>query len=117
MPVTPVGPYAPHIRAGDWVVSSGQIGIVNGKLVDGGFVAELHQAFANLRSVLEAGGASFDQVVKTTVFLHHMSDYGVMNEIFTGEFAGHRPARSVVAVAELPLGALVEIEAWAWIGE
>ena len=55
-------------------------------------------------------------MVKTTVFLRHISDYPVMNEIYTEVFAGHRPARSAVAVASLPVGALVEIEAWAWVG-
>jgi 2-iminobutanoate/2-iminopropanoate deaminase len=55
-------------------------------------------------------------VIKTTVFLRHLSDYAAMNEVYIAAFGDHRPARSVVGVAELPLGALVEIEAWAWVG-
>lgn len=76
----------------------------------------MRQALANLGTLLEGEGASLTDVVKTTVFLRHISDYQVMNEIYTQIFAGHRPARSAVAVANLPLGALVEIEAWAWVG-
>ncbi len=116
MSSTPVGAYTPAVRAGDWLVLSGQLGAVDGKLVPGGFEAELDQAMANLRALLEANGARLDQVVKTTVFLRHLSDYAPMNERYLAGFEGHRPARSAVAVAELPLGALVEIEAWAWLG-
>ncbi|MGH9184304.1 MAG: RidA family protein [Acidimicrobiales bacterium] len=113
---TPVGPYTPVMRAGDWLVVSGQVGIVDGKLVSGGTVPELRQAMANVRALLEANGASLDHVVKTTVFLRHMSDYNLMNETYTAAFGEHRPARSAVGVAELPLGALVEVEAWAFVG-
>ena len=109
-------PYTPVVRAGDWLVCSGQIGMVNGKLSDGGLKAELAQAVANLASVLEAEGSSLDQVVKTTVFLSHMSDYDVMNSAYVEAFGGHRPARTAVAVAALPFGALVELEAWAYTG-
>lgn len=112
----PAGPYTPAIRAGDWLVVSGQIGAVDGKLVDGGFVAEMRQALTGLRQVLEANGTTMDAVVKTTVFLDHQSDYGRMNELYCEGFGDHRPARSAVAVAELPLGALVEIDAWAYLG-
>lgn len=116
MEATPIGPYTPIVRAGDWLVTSGQLGAVDGKLVGGGFAAELTQALANVRDLLEGAGASMGQVVKTTVFLHHLSDYAPMNEIYCEAFGSHRPARSAFAVAELPLGALVEIEAWAWVG-
>jgi 2-iminobutanoate/2-iminopropanoate deaminase len=78
--------------------------------------AELRQAISNLRAQLGANGASLTNVVKTTVFLRHMSDYALMNEVYMGEFGDHRPARSAIGVAELPLGALVEVEAWAWLG-
>lgn len=115
-PSKPVGPYAPAVRAGDWLVVSGQVGTSEGKLVDGGFDAELRQALANLRALLESHGASMSHVVKTGVFLVHLRDYGRMNEIYTDAFGDHRPARSAVAVAELPLGALVEVEAWAFVG-
>ena len=112
----PVGPYTPVVRAGDWLVVSGQVGIVDGRLVAGGVAGELRQAIANLRALLEANGASLDRVVKTTVFLRHMSDYALMNEVYVESFGDHRPARSAIGVAELPLGALVEVEAWAFVG-
>jgi 2-iminobutanoate/2-iminopropanoate deaminase len=114
---TPIGPYTPIVRAGDWLVVSGQVGLADGKLVGGGIEGELVQALANLRGLLEREGASLSKVVKTTVFLRHMSDYAAMNETYVRAFGDHRPARSAVAVAELPLGALVEVEAWAFVGQ
>jgi 2-iminobutanoate/2-iminopropanoate deaminase len=115
-PPKAVGPSTPVVRAGDWLVVSGQVGIVDGKLVPGGLEGELRQAIANLRAQLEANGASLENIVKTTVFLRHMNDYPVMNEVYVDAMGGHRPARSAIGVAELPLGALVEVEAWAWVG-
>jgi 2-iminobutanoate/2-iminopropanoate deaminase len=112
----PVGPYTPVVRAGDWLVVSGQVGLGEGGLVRGGVQAELRQALANLQSLLEAEGASLNDVVKTTVFLRHIDDYARMNEAYTAAFGDHRPARSAVAVAGLPLGALVEVEGWAYTG-
>ena len=98
------------------MVVSGQVGLADGKLVSGGLEGELRQAIANLRAQLEANSASLTDVVKTTVFLRHMSDYALMNEVYMDEFGDHRPARSAIGVAELPIGALVEVEAWAHIG-
>jgi 2-iminobutanoate/2-iminopropanoate deaminase len=115
-PSKPVGPYTPIVRAGDWLIVSGQVGLNEGTLVSGGVSGELKQALANLKALLESEGSSLDQVVKTTVFLRHMSDYAPMNEIYIEAFGDHRPARSAVAVAELPIGALVEVEAWAYVG-
>lgn len=112
----PVGPYTPIVRAGDWLVVSGQVGIADGRLVEGGVDAQLRQALDNLRGLLEGEGASLSSVVKTTVFLTDMADYATVNEIYMAAFGDHRPARSAVAVAALPLGALVEIEAWAHVG-
>lgn len=112
----PVGPYTPIVRAGEWLVVSGQVGIEDGALVSGGLEAELRQALTNLAGLLESQGASMADVTKTTVFLRHMSDYKVMNEIYMAAFGDHRPARSAIAVVELPVGALVEVEAWAWVG-
>lgn len=112
---TPVGPYTPIVRAGDWLVSSGQIGIADGALVEG-LEAQLRQALANLSGLLEGEGASLADVTKTTVFLTTMDDYAVMNDIYIEVFGDHRPARSAVAVAALPLGALIEIEASAYLG-
>jgi 2-iminobutanoate/2-iminopropanoate deaminase len=113
----PVGPYTPIVRAGDWLVASGQLGLLDGQLVNGGVDAELRQAIANLRGLLESEGASLTDVVKTTVFLRHLgSDYGSMNDTYLDCFGDHLPARSAIGVAELPKGALVEIEAWAHLG-
>jgi 2-iminobutanoate/2-iminopropanoate deaminase len=116
MTAKPLGPYTPVVRAGDWLIVSGQVGLVEGKLVTGGLEAELRQAIANLRGHLEANGAALSNIAKTTVFLRHMSDYALMNEVYIDEFGDHRPARSAIGVAELPIGALVEIEAWAFTG-
>ena len=113
-PAKPVGPYTPVMRAGEWLVVSGQVGLSDGKLVSGGLEGELRQAIRNLRGHLEANGAALTNVVKTTVFLRHMSDYAQMNEVYIDEFGDHRPARSAIGVAELPIGALVEVEAWAY---
>ena len=107
----PVGPYSPFQRASGLVFTAGQVGISEGALVDGGLEGQLRQVFANLRGVLESAGCSLDDVVKTTVFLADISHYSVMNEIYMEEFGDHRPARSALAVDQLPLGALVEIEA------
>jgi len=109
----PVGPYSPIVRAGDLLVVSGQLGLVDGTLVAGGVAAETTQALANMATLLEGEGASLDDVVKTTVFLRHMRDFAIMNEAYVAGFGEHRPARSAFAVAELPMVALVEIEAWA----
>ena len=111
-----VGPYTPVMRAGDWLVVSGQIGVRDGALVTGGMQAELRHALDNLRAILEGEGASLADVVKTTVYLRHIDDYAPMNDIYTEAFGDHRPARAAVAVAGLPLGALVEVEAWAFTG-
>lgn len=114
---TPVGPYTPIVRAGEWLVVSGQVGISDGKLVGGGLEDELRQAVANLAGLLDQEGASLTDVVKTTVFLRHLgSDYPKMNQVYMELFGDHRPARSAVGVADLPLGALVEVEAWAHPG-
>lgn len=111
----PVGPYTPIVRAGDWLIVSGQVGITDGKLVGGGTAGELRQAIANLEGHLRSEGAELHHVAKTTVFLRHLSDYAIMNEVYVDCFGDHRPARSAIGVAELPLGALAEIEAWAYV--
>ena len=114
---TPVGPYTPIVRAGDWLIVSGQVGLADGKLVNGGVEAELRQAVANLEGLLASEGASLQDVTKTTVFLKHLAtDYARMNAVYIELFGDHRPARSAIGVAELPIGALVELEAWAHVG-
>ncbi|MGI9613144.1 MAG: RidA family protein [Acidimicrobiales bacterium] len=110
---TPVGPYTPIVEAGSWLICSGQVGISDGAIVDGGLEAELRQALANMAGLLEGAGASMNDVVKTTVFLTDMDDYAEMNRVYVEVFGDHRPARSAVAVAALPVGARIEVEAWA----
>ena len=111
-----VPPYSPVVRAGDWLIISGQIGLVDGALAPGGIQAELRQAVANMSGLLQREGASLAAVRKTTVFLRHMRDYSLMNETYAELFPEPYPARSAFAVSELPFVALVEIEAWAWVG-
>ena len=113
------GPYTPSRRVGDWVVTSGQVGLGDdGKggagLVPGGTVPELHQALQNLAEVLATEGATLRDVVKTTLFLVDMADYASANEVWVEYFSDNRPTRSAVAVAALPIGARVEVEAWAY---
>ena len=93
---------------------SGQLGLRDGALVHGGVADEVRQALANMAALLEAEGAGLHDVSKTTVFLRHISDYAAMNDAYVEAFGDHRPARAAVAVADLPLSALVEIEAWAY---
>ena len=113
---TPVGPYSPIVRAGDFLICSGQIGIADGSLVPGGLIAQFHQAVANSKAVLASEGATLADVVKATVFLVHMDDFATMNQAYIECFGDARPARSAVGVAALPLGALVELELWAYTG-
>lgn len=110
----PLGPYSPIVRAGDLLIVSGQIGVLDGQMVAGGIVDETRQAIANVATLLASEGASLAQVVKTTVFLKHMRDFTLMNDVYAELFGDTRPARSSVAVVELPALALVEIEAWAY---
>ncbi|MBU3702356.1 MAG: deaminase [Acidimicrobiia bacterium] len=110
----PIGPYTPIVRAGDFLVVSGQLGLRDGEMVTGGVSAETTQALVNMGALLASEGSSLADVVKTTVFLRHMRDFELMNEAYTAGFGAHRPARSAFAVAELPRLALVEIEAWAF---
>ena len=111
------GPYSPAVRAGDWLALAGQVGIdpATGKLPDDGVGGQTRQALANIAAVLGDCGATLSDVAKTTVFLVDMGDFPVMNEVYADAFAGHRPARSTIGVAALPLGARVEIEVWAFV--
>lgn len=113
----PVGPYTPIVRAGEWLVCSGQVALRDGKLIEGDTAAQTTQAVANIQALLAQEGASLADVVKTTVFLADIADYAAMNEAYVAAFGDHRPARSAFAVAALPLGARVEVEAWARSGE
>ena len=120
---TPVGPYSPIVSAGPWLICSGQLGLaarpVEGPpsppvLVGGGAAAELAQALANAARLLGEQGLSPADVVKTTVFVTDMTEYSGLNEVYSTFFGDHRPARSVVGVAALPMGAAVEVELWAY---
>ena len=108
-----VGPYTPIVEAGDWLIVSGQVGIKDGKLADG-LQGQLKQALENMNGLLQRHGASLQDVAKTTVFLTDMDDYAAMNETYIAAFGDHRPARSAIAVKALPVGALVEVEGWAF---
>ena len=111
-------PFSPGIRAGDFIFLSGAIGNVPGtlELVSDDVGEQTTRALANLRSVLEAGGAGLDDVVKCTVFLVDMADYAAMNEAYRAFWPGPPPARSTVAGSGLALGAKVEIECIAYVG-
>jgi 2-iminobutanoate/2-iminopropanoate deaminase len=110
------GPYSPAVRAGDWVVLAGQVGLdpATGRMVDGGVDAQARQVLANIRAVLADCGATLGDVAKTTVFVTDIAEFPTVNAAYADAFGDHRPARSTVQVAALPGGALVEIEAWAY---
>jgi 2-iminobutanoate/2-iminopropanoate deaminase len=110
----PIGPYTPVVEAGPWLIVSGQLGTRDGAIVPGGMAEQTAQAIANLASLLAEHGASLVDVVKTTVFMTDIADFPVVNKAYMAAFGDHRPARSAVAVAGLPLGASVEVEAWAY---
>ena len=107
-----VGPYSQAVKVGNMVFTSGQIGLnPDGSGMVDGLENQAHQVLKNLSAVLEAAGSSLDNVIKTTVFLSDINDYKVVNGIYAEYFTGEPPARSAVEVANLPLGALVEVEA------
>lgn len=110
----PVGPYTPAVRAGDFVIVSGQLGLVDGKLLDG-VAAQTTQAVANLTARLAEHGATLADVAKTLCFLTDMSTFGEFNEAYVAAFGDARPARSTIGVAALPFEGRVEIEAWAYL--
>lgn len=107
-----IGPYSQAVRTDMLVFTAGQVGLdpASGDLVEGGIDAQTRQALTNLKHVLESADSGLNFVVKTTVFLKSMGDFARMNAIYAEFFADNPPARSTIAVAELPKGALVEIE-------
>ena len=110
-----IGPYRQGISAqlGNITITSGQLPIdpATGAFAEGGIAGQTRQSLENVKAVLEAGGFSMEDVIKTTVFLKDMNDFGAMNEVYATYFASNPPARSAVEVARLPKDALVEIEA------
>ena len=125
MPVVPVstpsappvaGPYSPAVRAGDWLVLAGQVGLdpATGTIVDGGVEAQARRVLANIAAVLADCGASMTDVAKATVFVTDIGAFSTVNTVYAEAFGTHRPARSTVEVSALPGGAQVEIEAWAY---
>ena len=106
-----VGPYVHAVKAGNTLYTSGQLGLIpaTGELPEG-VEAQAVQALENLKAVVEAGGMTLADVVKTTVFLSDMANFVAMNEVYAQFFSQPFPARSAVAVKDLPKGALVEIE-------
>jgi 2-iminobutanoate/2-iminopropanoate deaminase len=109
------GPYSPAVRAGDWLVLSGQIGIdpETGALVDG-VEAQAGRALANITAVLRDCGAAWDDVAKVGIFLTDLGNFAVVNALYEATLGAHRPARSTVGVAALPAGADVEVECWVY---
>lgn len=107
-----VGPYSQAIRSGGLIFLSGQIGIdpASGKVVEGGVLAQARQIFKNIAAVLGQAGADLCHIVKATVFLKEMADFKEVNEVYARHFEPPYPARSAVAVKDLPLGVDIEIE-------
>jgi 2-iminobutanoate/2-iminopropanoate deaminase len=114
-----LGPYSQGIKVGDLVFVSGQLGLepASGKMVAGGVAEQAAQVLNNLEAILKEAGSDLDQVVKTTVFLTDMNDFQTVNGVYAKRFTSVPPARAAIAVASLPLGALVEIEAVAMVKE
>lgn len=110
----PVGPYTPVVRAGDWIIVSGQLGLKDGEIVAGGVAAQTAQVVDNVRAQLATVGATLADVAKTLCFLTDMATFPEFNEAYIAGFGDHRPARSTIGVAALPMGGDVEIEAWAY---
>jgi len=113
-----IGPYSQGVVANGLLFTAGQIALdpVTGVLVSGDIVAQTERVMANLSAVLAAAGSTWSNVIKTTIYLHDMSDFPAVNEIYGRRIASARPARSTVQVAALPRGALIEIDAVATVG-
>ena len=109
----PVGPYTPVVRAGDWVIVSGQLGLKDGVL-EKGVAAQTAQAVVNLKARLAEAGVTINDVKKTLCFLTDMDTFATFNDAYVAGFGKSRPARSTIGVASLPFGGQVEIEAWAF---
>lgn len=107
-----IGPYSQAVEVNGMIYSSGMIPVIpaTGQIVDGGVKEQTKQVFDNLKALLGAAGSSLDQVIKTTVFIKDMNDFGAVNEVYATYFDGDYPARSCVEVARLPKDVLIEVE-------
>jgi 2-iminobutanoate/2-iminopropanoate deaminase len=110
----PLGPYSPAVRAGDFIIVSGQGGMKDGAIVQGGVAAQTEQTMTNLADRLDEMGAGLGDIVKTTCFLTDMDTFATFNAAYAAALGEHRPARSTVEVSALPGGMAVEVEAWAF---
>ncbi|MFS0556960.1 RidA family protein [Brevibacillus sp. 179-C9.3 HS] len=111
-----IGPYSQAAKVGPFLFASGQIPLrADGTLVEGDVVEQTHQVFSNIQAVLAEAGGSLTNVVKATVFIKDMNDFGQLNEVYGHYFGDHKPARSTVEVARLPRDVKVEIEIVAYI--
>jgi 2-iminobutanoate/2-iminopropanoate deaminase len=113
-----IGPYSQAVRAGGLLFISGQIPLVpeSGEVVEGDVSAQTHRVMRSLGAILEAAGAGFDDVVRTTIFLTDLGDFARVNEVYGGYFTAPAPTRATVQVAALPKGVSVEIDAIAHLG-
>ncbi len=111
-----LGPYSPAVRAGDWLILSGQVAIdpATGKTVGGDAEVQARQVLANIEAVLADCGAAMSDVAKSLIFLVDLADFQAVNAVYARAFGNHRPARSTVQIAALPGGMTVEIEVWAY---
>lgn len=112
-----IGPYSQAVQVGDFIYTSGQIALdpETGEMLTGGIERETERVLQSLEAILIAAGLSLDAVVKTTVYLADLSHFGSMNQVYERFFRNNKPARACVQVAALPRGALVEIDAVAWV--
>lgn len=112
-----IGPYSQAIQVGSFIYASGQIPIdpATGTFPEGGIKEQTHQSLKNAQAILQAAGTDLTNVVKTTVFLSDIANFAAMNEVYAQYFSAPFPARSAVAVKDLPKGALVEIEVIAYV--
>jgi 2-iminobutanoate/2-iminopropanoate deaminase len=114
----PVGPFSPSRRIGQMIAISGQVGLGDdGRLVEGGFASELEQTLRNLGNVLADAGVTREQVIKVNVYLADIANWSALNGPYAEFFGSSLPARTALEVGALPLGARVEIEAWAVVEE
>jgi 2-iminobutanoate/2-iminopropanoate deaminase len=107
-----IGPYSQAVKAGGIVYTSGQIALdpATGNLVEGSFEEQVHRVFKNLEAVLKEAGSSFDRVLKATVYVTDLANFGTLNTIYAEYFGDHKPARTTIQAAALPKGGQVEID-------